>query len=447
MRSAAAGQLHTSPAARLIGSLLVLVLAVLIAGSAGAAAAGPTVIAAPAGAGGSFRITTDPPLSGYSAQGNPDSPKTPLKVTVEALGPGGRPLRDAVIDLTMTAPKFGSLIGSDVPRAEGLKLLHMRAAPPDGRFTFTYVMPIRGRYRLDLRATPVAGGASFTPLAARSAIVVPERSGELLNLIAVLIGLLVFGLLSAIVLTRSQLRVAARRAAAGGSAQPGAGSRRARGARVSVGSLAGAALALLVLAFAAYLVVNQVDSSNEDTTVARLQGAGAGIGHAAGAGPVRLRYHLSRAPKDGINVRALLENRGSLVDARTGRPVPGARFALTALDEETGEPAFTATTLSRDGTFAWDQVFWDGVGYKLTVAADAGASGRRFAPISSSSPIDVQAMAPPLLRKFVAMLLLLAALVAGMLIGVYATRRRARRPSARAARSRPAPAVAAEPGG
>jgi hypothetical protein len=380
------------------------------------AAVGTAALAAqPAAAGGgSFRVSFDPPLTRDVAQSNPDSPKTTVRVNVQALRPNGRPVRDAVIDLTLTAPKPSPLLRTDVPRIEGRQLIHTRFAAPDGRYTFSYVFPIRGRYRLDLRAAPVPGSrAAFAPFSAAQPFTLKERSGELTKLILVAAGLLLFGALSAAVLARSHHLAAARRGATGAGA---------RDAEVASPALAVAVLVLLVGGFVTFLVVDEVRDLRADDRVAGYQGRGVGETRSARSGPVVLRYHTSRSTRDGIGVQTLVRTRGSVIDARTGRPIDGAAIAIAALDLETHKPAFATAAPAAGGSFEWDQSYWDGVGYDVRVTAAPGASGPAFAPVARNVHLAVQSMSPPLGAKLLGLLYLLAPLLAGIGLGLRSAR-------------------------
>jgi len=108
--------------------------------------------------------------------------------------------------------------------------------------------PIRGTYRLDLRAGPAPGShARFARIRSTRAFRLQERSGELLKLILVGAGLCLFGALSAVVLARSHHLVTAREHGSDKAPfeHPGSGS--------------GLAVALLVLLrgrFLAFLVID-----------------------------------------------------------------------------------------------------------------------------------------------------------------------------------------------
>lgn len=389
--------------------------AILVAGALSLSSAG--VAAGGADAGGRFHVTYDPPAGDLVAQGNPDSSKSLTQISVQALGPDGRPLRDAVITTTLTAPDPSAIVGSDVPRIEGRRLLHTSFGAPDGRYSFRYLLPIRGAYRLDLRAAPAPGAkAAFAPFAQTRTFTVGERSGELPKLVLALIAMFAFGAISAAIIARPHLRAST-------GAPTGKGIRgRGRGLPGATGAVL--VLGLLLAAFATLIVVDAVREARVDSKVAGYQGPGRGTDRSVRSAGAELRYHVSRTSEDGVGVQTLVQTRGSLLDPQTGSPVPGGAIKIEALDLETGKPAFTTQAPPAAGRFTWDFDYWDGVDYDVRVGALPVAGGASFEPLKSSVELAVEPLSPPLGVKFVGLAYLLAPLVAGILVGLLLARRR-----------------------
>jgi hypothetical protein len=381
---------------------------------AGLGAAG----ASAAASAGTFRITLDPPPAKLAAAANPDSPKKLTDVEVEALGPDGRRQSNAIIEVTLTAPRFGTLVRSDVPRIEGRELLHTRFFAPDGVYRFRYVWPIRGDYRVDLRAEPAPGtGATFASFTGHQTITVPERSGELTYLVLYLAVLFALGALATLILVRSHR---------GRSDVDGAARLRpSPSARARLPVSEAGILGILVLGLVGFLVFEQVKDDRADRKAASYQGAGNGLVGQAASGPVVLRYGLSRSNADGISVQTLLSTSGDVEDAATGRPIPGAGIRLEAVDLETDEVVYSTEAVTSDGRFTWHHDFWDGVTYDLRLTALTGVSGRQFDPITATLKVDVTPMSPPLGTKLLGMAYSLFAFLVGMaVILVLAQRRR-----------------------
>ncbi|HUR85477.1 MAG TPA: hypothetical protein VMY78_09040 [Solirubrobacteraceae bacterium] len=376
--------------------------------------------ASPAAAGGgSFRVTYEPPLSEVEAQANPDSPKTPTTITVQALGADRRPVRDARIQVTLTAPDPPAIAGSDVPRIEGRELVHTSFGAPDGRQSFATVLPIRGAYRLDLRASPLHGAtAAFAPFRQATSFHVNERRGELRNLILALLGLGMFSAISAAVMARPQMR--RRLAANAGAAAPDPG-------RVlAAPGIGGAAvvLGLLLVVYLGSLVLDSATAAEHDRRAAALQGPGKGLQRTASSPRAALRYNVDRSSQDGVSVQTLVRTEGSLLNPRTAKPLAGGDVRIEARDRETGMPAFTMQEPAAAGRFRWDFDYWDGVEYDTTVAAVPAAGGPRFASVGDTVRMAVQPLSPPLVAKFVGLAYLLLPVIAGMALGVVFARRR-----------------------
>jgi hypothetical protein len=167
---------------RWAGPLLALAV-VLVAGLlAGAVAQAQATTGA-----GTITLTTQPEAGAII----PDEMESPTKFVIEARGPQG-PLRNALIDVEITAPTFGPLASSDIPAIEGTTLLKSRFAAPEGRLEFDYVVPIRGRYAVKLQALP-GPGASFQPITRELDFTVNERPSEIVNFWMLMAALAVVG--------------------------------------------------------------------------------------------------------------------------------------------------------------------------------------------------------------------------------------------------------------
>lgn len=147
-----------------------------------------------AGAGGTITLSTRPEAHEIV----PDEVEAPTRFIVEARGPQG-PLRNAYIDVEMTAPTSGALASTDIPAIESTTLMKSRFGAPDGRLEFDYVVPIRGTYKVKVQAIP-APGATFQPIAKEFDLMVSERQSEVVNFYALIAGLFVVGLAAGAVL-------------------------------------------------------------------------------------------------------------------------------------------------------------------------------------------------------------------------------------------------------
>ena len=167
-----------------LGPALLLSIVLTLTGGAVALGQGTT-------GGGTITLTTKP----EAAEIVPDEMESPTKFIIEARGPGGSPLRNALIDLEITAPASGPLASTDIPAIEGTTLFRNRFGTVDGRLEFDYVVPIRGAYKVRVQALP-APGATFQPISREFDLQVNERSSEIVNFWAMVAGLFVIGLVA-----------------------------------------------------------------------------------------------------------------------------------------------------------------------------------------------------------------------------------------------------------
>ena len=108
--------------------------------------------AAPAqGAGGEIGIQTFPLLK----QARPLA--EPVRTVLIVLDSSGRALKTGTAHIRLVAPTPGRFFSTDFPVIEGTPLFEMELPVRQGRATWEYVFPIRGVYRLEVRATGEEG--------------------------------------------------------------------------------------------------------------------------------------------------------------------------------------------------------------------------------------------------------------------------------------------------
>ncbi|MBI3062811.1 MAG: hypothetical protein HYY83_12635, partial [Deltaproteobacteria bacterium] len=108
--------------------------------------------AAPAqGAGGEIGIQTFPLLK----QARPLA--EPVRTVLIVLDSSGRALKTGTAHIRLVAPTPGRFFSTDFPMIEGTPLFEMELPVRQGRATWEYVFPIRGVYRLEVRATGEEG--------------------------------------------------------------------------------------------------------------------------------------------------------------------------------------------------------------------------------------------------------------------------------------------------
>ncbi len=140
-------------------------------------------------------VTTDP------AAGKIIPDAELAKTTIEVKDAQGRLIENAVIDFELDAPRPSPWISTDFPVVEGTRLFQSRFAAPDGRLVLDFIWPLRGEYRLFVRASPAPGtDASFAPVTREVTLHLNENPAERGNLIQLIIGLFALGLVAGIVM-------------------------------------------------------------------------------------------------------------------------------------------------------------------------------------------------------------------------------------------------------
>ncbi len=127
-------------------------------------------------------LQTQPPLT----QAIPN--KTPIRITLQAINPQGKPLSDVKFQLQLHTPRKTPWFTSDFPIVEGTTLLELNEEAPDGMLEFEQIMPIRGHYPLQVQVHPQITGA-FEPFEQDLTLAVPENPVKYRNS-AILLGIL-----------------------------------------------------------------------------------------------------------------------------------------------------------------------------------------------------------------------------------------------------------------
>ena len=100
---------------------------------------------------GEIRIQTTPSLGEVRPHSDP------VGIVVSVLGSDGKPLSRGRLNVRLVAPAPAGLFSTDFPLVEGSRLLEMDLPLFQGEAAWKYAFPIRGLYRLELRASGEAG--------------------------------------------------------------------------------------------------------------------------------------------------------------------------------------------------------------------------------------------------------------------------------------------------
>lgn len=171
-----------------------------------------TLAPLPAGAAGEqIVVTTDPPIGDIQPHGGPSAGLEPDKLIVEVKDASGRNVPNVKLDVRLDTPSTNWFVSTDVPRIEGHTVLNWSGVAADGRQEFQYAFPIRGAYRVSVKASPAAGSsASFIPISRDTELGVREKGKSFLYLGAFLAALFAFGAISGVVLGRANMAGRAR---------------------------------------------------------------------------------------------------------------------------------------------------------------------------------------------------------------------------------------------
>ncbi len=181
-------------------------LLALVAG-AGLATALATGPGQPAWAAGEqIVVSTDPPLSQIHPHGGPSAGASPSKLIVELKDASGRTIPNVQFEVELATPPTNWFISTDVPRIEGKTVLQWSGVAPGGRQEFDYLFPIRGDYRLTIKASPAPGSsAAFTPISRDLTLHISEKPMSFVYLGLFVGALFLFGMISGLVLGRAHL--------------------------------------------------------------------------------------------------------------------------------------------------------------------------------------------------------------------------------------------------
>lgn len=113
---------------------------------------------------------------------------------------------------------------------------------------------------------------------------------------------------------------------------------------------------------------------------------------------------------------------GQIVDKATGQPVTNVLVKINVHHMEEGEDFDVLHTefVATDGSFSFDNNFWDGAEHRLTFTVEpTAASSIKFTPVVAEFPVEVMGVQPPQNVQVKAMIFLLLLIALGMVAGVF----------------------------
>jgi hypothetical protein len=355
------------------------------------------------------QLTTSPAqvqIKPFEAESSDLQP--PVQLTLQALNSSGQALENAKIHLTLLTPPKSPWFTTDFPIVEGTPLLDMEALAPQGELKIQQMLPIRGNYKLQVNVTPVVANA-FTPIYQTLNLSVSENWVKYRNLAILAAILLVLGL--------------------GGGWVIGSGQ------RIRPGEIAPQRVRLLlsgvtVMAIAALLFVNiSAEFAQSHHSMA--------MSHDTAEAPPSdipstlksqgLDAQLSGDSSAMVGQPAKLQVR--VMDAKTNQPATDVALKVTTTQLEHRWVAFAAQGIpDRNGTFAWQQQFFDGAPHRIEVEiAPQPNANRQFKPFRVAQTIAVEGVAPPLQVRLISLAYFTGLVGFGLLVGLGLQRQRTQR--------------------
>ncbi|MCX6130077.1 MAG: hypothetical protein NTX25_13560 [Proteobacteria bacterium] len=309
-----------------------------------------------------------------------------VKIQVQIKNSLGQPSRGTKLHLHLKAPATQSLYSTDFPVVEASPLMDGDVIAEDGRFSFAFVPPIRGEYRLSAKAIDPQTGAVIQE---EWPILIHENPVKKQNL-AIFLSLIVFvGGLSGWIL--------------------------ARGAKLSSSSL------IALLCCSCWALAEKTSPvyahGSEDHGTNKAGVASFPISNAIAEAPSGYKLELQMLSSHA-RVGELAEFHGSLRNA-ADQAVP-ARFRLHFTQLEHGVEVFSSEFYEPSGSLVWKGQLYDGSNHKIEL--EAWPLQEPAQSLHTEIEVPVEAIAPPLpavLKSFGSLMLAAAlSLCLGMGLGL-----------------------------
>ena len=286
---------------------------------------------------------------------------------------------------------------SDFPIVEGAQLLELTDITENGQLTVAPVLPIRGKYQMQVEVTPVEASA-FSPFTQSLLLAAPENPVKYRNTAILLAILLLTGFVSGWIVGGDQ------------TLQPGEAAPRPARMLLSTASM----IAIIVL-----LVIN---ISAEIVSAQESGGFSGGAPNAVVQQSGGIRAELSG---DTFAMVGRMAAQTVTITDEAGQPVSDVELNIQVLGLEHDELVFFhETTPNENGIFSWREQFFDGAPHQVTVeVTPLEGSNQSFQPIQIGHEIDVAGIAPPLFVRFVSLLYFTAFYAISLAIGFWLHRR------------------------
>ena len=351
------------------------------------------------------QLTTNPPVSQiFPFEAESIGLQSPLGLRLQAMDAAGKPLKNALMALSILTPPKNPWLTTDFPVVEGTKLLEIEALAPKGELLLQQMLPIRGTYQLRVHVTPLVANA-FTPIQQTLTLSVPENWVKYRN----------FGILAVILLSvglGGGLAIGGRQAIQPGEIAP---------QRVRL-LLSGA----IIVAIAALLVVNisaemaQLEMSMPMSHISKP------VPHPNNLGIVQSQGLEARLSGVSAKVGSPVNLQVKVIDTKTNQPATEVILKVKTTQIEHGWVAFTYEGVpDTRGQLAWQEQFFDGAPHKVEVEISPQPNAARpFPPIAVEREIEVEGVAPPLLVRLTSLAYFTGIVTVGLLLGLALRRSR-----------------------
>lgn len=314
-------------------------------------------------------IARDNPFAHYEGK----SPSVEVKVTDSQ----GMPAKDVTISLTITHVD-NLILPTGFPWVEGKELLSITSLEPDGILTVDEILfPLRGEYQVDINVMDAQGTVQNQKTMLKAAEPFKQST---LNSVLFLGTLLVFGFIVGWIFSKGM--------SFGNKGQ-------SKVTTMLVASLLLVSIVPLVLAHS--------EAEAEETGIVHYEDG------------QTLFYTNPEKPDIGTVTTFILE-----VKDEHGNPVNNAIAHIEFANEEEGFVVLTTSLFSQTGTFSWNYGIFDGAPHMAKISVEPTASSSvKFNKIEREYAFAGEAHNPPWGAKLIATTVMLAAMVVGLLLGVY----------------------------
>lgn len=337
------------------------------------------------------QLQTQPPLEEVI----PDD--TVVKFQLQAIDTNQQPLTDAHLKVRILTPARNPWFTSDFPIVEGTELLELEAIASQGNLEFEQVLPIRGKYGVEVTVNPQVKG-TFEAFDQSLSIIVPENAVKYRNLAILAIILILVGWGSGWIL--------------GGDRTVGDGEIAPQPVRMLLSTMS-------IIAIAVLLLVNghaEVAASHVHTEVSAVPNS-----------PPPIAQNQAIQVELLGDIQAVVGNlatKGVKITNLNGEPMTDVLVNVESVALESDALMFAYQGApDNTGKLTWQEQFFDGAPHNVTakVTPIANAS-HEFEPLQVSQEIEVEGIAPPLLVRFISLLYFTLIFVLGLIAGFWGRR-------------------------